>query len=380
VSANLPDAIGINAVFLEPRMGGVDVYVRSLMPELITLAPNARFTVYCGQGGYEHLKAEPWAAAVDLVMPPLFGRRGLKAIGELTVLGAIADRRVELLHSMALTGPVAMRGAHLVTLHDVTWLLRPPANHTERMWRLVVPTVARRADRVIAVSQAAANDVERYLRVPAARIDVTLEGYAASAVANPLDATAARARFGLGGGPLVLMVGTRKEHKNIPRMIEAMPEVIRRRPGTRLVLAGHPAPDEAALEALAERAGVRDGVVFLGFVDDAELEGLYSSAACFVLASTNEGFGLPVAEAMAHGVPVACSSAASLPEVAGDAGRYFDPYDVAEIARAIADILTDERLAHDLVAAGRRREAGLSWKATAEATLASYERAWHGRG
>ncbi|HUB76549.1 MAG TPA: glycosyltransferase, partial [Solirubrobacteraceae bacterium] len=243
----LPERIGINAVFLEPRMGGVDVYVRALIPELVTLAPNCRFTVYCGRRGYDHLRAEPWASDVDLRVPPLIGRRGLKALGELTVLGPLADRRVQLLHSTALTGPLLMRGATVVTLHDVTWLLEPPANPTERMWRLAVPSVARRADRVIAVSQAGALDVERRLGVPRERIDVTLEGHTRRAVADPLDGPAARRRFELGDRPVVLMVGTRKPHKNLPRLIEAMTAVCAARPGALLVLAGNPGAHDGDL-------------------------------------------------------------------------------------------------------------------------------------
>jgi alpha-1,3-rhamnosyl/mannosyltransferase len=124
---------------------------------------------------------------------------------------------------------------------------------------------------------------------------------------------------------------------------------------------------------------VEANVAFLPFVDAAELEGLYGAAACFVLPSTNEGFGLPVLEAMGRGVPVACSNVASLPEVAGDAALYFDPLDVSEIARAIVEILADRKLARRLIAAGHRQEARLTWAHTAESTLASYERAWQTR-
>jgi glycosyltransferase involved in cell wall biosynthesis len=94
-----------------------------------------------------------------------------------------------------------------------------------------------------------------------------------------------------------------------------------------------------------------------------------------VLPSLREGFGLPILEAMHHGVPVACSRTSALPEVAGDAARYFDPTDPNEIAAAILELLEDRSLADRLVAAGRQRIGRFTWKATAEATIASYERA-----
>ena len=95
-----------------------------------------------------------------------------------------------------------------------------------------------------------------------------------------------------------------------------------------------------------------------------------------MFASINEGFGIPILEAMRRGVPVACSRASALPEVAGDAARYFDPYDVKDIARALLELLADRELAARLVERGRERQARFTWEATARGTLESYARAW----
>jgi glycosyltransferase involved in cell wall biosynthesis len=377
----LPARIGINALFLEPHMGGLEAYVRELVGELISQAPGVRFTVYCNPAGEAHLQREDWASQARIVAPPLLGRRGLRALSELTVLGVIAGRDVDLLHSLGMTGPLRTRAVNIVTVADVTWLRRGPANPSERLWRLVVPAIARRADRVIAISQAGARDIEHFLRVPSERVDVTLLGHAIDPRTEPLPAKEVRRRFSLGEAPVVLMVGTRKPHKNLPRLIAAMPEVLRACPDAVLVLAGHPQRGyEEQLQAEVDRLGMRQHIVSLAFVEADELEGLYATATCFVLPSTNEGFGLPVLEAMARGVPVACSNVSSLPEAGGDGARYFDPYDVSDIARAIIEILSDEQLADHLIAAGRRQAASLTWGHTAERTLASYERAWRARG
>lgn len=375
----LPARVGINAVFLMPGMGGLDTYVQELVPELVRLAPTVRFSIFCSKAGAEHLRQLSWADEVEFVTHPMLGRRGLKAVGEMTVLGMLAGRRVDLLHSVGMTAPLRTRAVNVVMIADVIWMLGPPANATFRLWRLLVPPLARRADRIITISDAAAEQIELHLHVPRERIDVTLLGHAMHRARGQLPEDQLRDRFSLGEETIVLTVAARRPHKNLLRLIAAMPAVLAARPETMLVLCGAATPHDAELRAVARRLGVADHVAFLPFVDSVELEGLYAAAACFVLPSITEGFGLPLLEAMGRGVPVACSNISALPEVAGDAAHYFDPFDVSDIARAITEVLADPRLAERLVAAGRRRESSLTWERTAERTLESYERAWQSR-
>lgn len=375
----LPSRIGINAIFLLAGMGGLETYVRELVPELMRAAPRVRFSIFCSPEGERLLHETDWADSVELVAHPLFGVRGLKALSELTVLGALAGRRVELLHSVALTAPLHTRAVSVVTIADVTWMLGPPPDMTTRLWRLVVPPVARRADRVIAISQASADHVIEYLRVPPERIDITILADTPRQRVTPVPEAELRRRFALGGGAIVLTVGTRKPHKNLPRLLAAMPAVLAAHPDTTLVLAGNPTAHEQELREQVGHLGLTGHVAFLPFVDDAALEGLYAAAACFVLPSLNEGFGLPLLEAMARGRPIACSNVSAMPEVGGDAARYFDPTSVEEIAGALVELLGDRSLRAQLSERGRARAAELSWKATAEATLSSYARAWRGR-
>ncbi|HEX4114962.1 MAG TPA: glycosyltransferase family 1 protein [Solirubrobacteraceae bacterium] len=377
----LPRGIGINALFLEPRMGGLDTYVRALVPELVRLAPDVRFTVFCSPGGRSYLEDEGWHQQVELLTPPLIGRRGFKAVGELTLLGAIAGRRVELLHSVALTAPLRTSAVNVVTLADVTWLVAPdPADAgTIRIWRLLVPPVARRADRVIALSRAGVEHVVEYLHVPRERIDAIPLAAGTSARKVPTPEAELRARLGLGAGPVVLTVSAKRVHKNLIRLIRAMAFVVERHPNAVLVLPGNPTPHERELRGAAAELGLDANVVFPEYVSAEDLEGLYALAACFVFASINEGFGIPILEAMARGVPVACSNASSLPEVAGDAARYFDPYDVMDMGNALRELLDDRALAQRLIEQGRAREATFTWEATAQMTLESYERAWSAR-
>ncbi len=142
-----------------------------------------------------------------------------------------------------------------------------------------------------------------------------------------------------------------------------------------LVIPGYRTSHEDELRARADDLGLGGDVVFPPWVDAAQLEGLYALAACVVFPSLYEGFGLPVLEAMARGVAVACSDRSSLPEVAGDAALLFDPEDPRAIAGAMRRLLDDHALAERLAARGRERAAGFTWRRTAELTHAAYERA-----
>jgi glycosyltransferase involved in cell wall biosynthesis len=172
----------------------------------------------------------------------------------------------------------------------------------------------------------------------------------------------------------VLSPSAKRPHKNLPRLLRAVAAIpAERRPV--LVVPGYPTPHETELRELAGELGIVEQVRLPAWLSEVDLEGLYRAAACVVFPSLYEGFGLPVLEAMARGVPVACSSRSSLPEVAGDAALLFDPEDVDAIRSATERLLTDAELADGLRAAGRERAAGFTWERTAELTVASYRRA-----
>ena len=363
-------------------MGGIDNYVRAVVPELVRLAPGSRFVVYCNPRGASYLReAAAFGPAVRLRTHPLLGPPRMKALTELTVLGVMAGREVDLLHSVAMTAPIATRAVSVVMIHDVTWMVAPDPGDagTARLWRTVVPPVARRADRVLTGSRDAAAQLVEHLGLERDRIDVIpyAAGTGASASATP--AGELRERLDLGAGPVVLTVSAKRVNKNLVRLLEAMPAVLARFPAARLVLPGNPTPHERDLRSLASSLGIESSVVFLDYVDQADLEGLYGTASCFVFASISEGFGIPILEAMRRGVPVACANASALPEVAGDAALYFDPFRVEDIAGAVLELLSDQVLAAELREKGRARERLFTWEATAQRTLESYAHAWRER-
>jgi glycosyltransferase involved in cell wall biosynthesis len=380
--SSLPGHIGLNAVFLRPRMGGIEVMVKRLLPELARLAPNTRFSVFVGPQGVDALAGERWPDQIKLETHPLLGLPGGKAVSELTLLGWLAPRRgAELLYSIALTGPLRTRSVHVVNVADTTWISHPDPGemNTVRLWRTIVPPVVRRADRVIAISRAGRDDIVRFLRVPEERVDVVYTGPGLGSHAAATPAQELRERLGLGNGPVVLSVSAQKAHKNLMRLVEAMRRVASVHPAVRLVLPGNVTEHGRELLAAAGELGIADNVVLPGWVSDEDLEGLYALSSCFVVASLNEGFGLPVVEAMQRGLPVASSNAGSLPEAGGDAARYFDPVDVGAMAEAITALLDDGDLRERMRAAGREHAATFTWERSARETLDSFERAWHER-
>ena len=287
-----------------------------------------------------------------------------------------ARAKVDLLHSLASTAPAWGRFRRVVTVHDLIYARYPEAHSgiREKGMRVLVPLAARRADRVIADSQSTREDLIGLLGIPSERIDVVPLGVGTVRRETPLPEPAIRARFELGERPIVLSLSAKRPHKNLAALIGALARIpADERP--LLVLPGYPTWHERELRQSAAAAGVAGDVRFLGWVSGREMEGLWAAAAVFVFPSLYEGFGLPVLEAMARGVPVACSNASSLPEVAGEAALLFDPHDQAAIAGAIERLLRDPAEAERLRARGLQHARRFTWERTAQLTLESYARA-----
>jgi glycosyltransferase involved in cell wall biosynthesis len=230
---------------------------------------------------------------------------------------------------------------------------------------------------VITVSNAAAADIKQMLSIPGNRIDVVHQAGKPPGPATP--ERELRRRLRLGDARIVLCVSPRRPHKNTARLLAALGR-LGSNPAPVLVMPGKRTPFDADFDKEAARLGISDRVRCPGWVSDADLEGLYESATCFVYPSLIEGFGMPVVEAMERGLPVACSNAGPLPEVAGAAARYFDPLDEPEIAAAIVELIEDTKLREKLASAGRERARRFSWEQTARQTITCYERAWAGNG
>lgn len=357
-----PSRFGLDATWLRPgRLSGAERYAIELVSALARLAP-----------GEIVLFARP-----DLP-PPLstlaVERHETQLIGRLPLdqawlPWAAARARVDLLHTLASPTPVLWRGVSAMTVHDATPWLHPDATDAGTRWYVkpLFPQALSRADVIFTVSEAAKEDLVRAAGAPRDRILVTPNGV------DPRFFEA-RAREGP-RAPYLLAVGTLEPRKNLPVLLEALRILRREGRDLALVVAGRQAwTHSLPLGDLAPH------VRLAGTVPDDELAALYAGAACFVTPSLHEGFGLPLAEAMAAGVPAVASDIPALHEVGGETVRYADPHEPESFAAAIRRALDDREGSQLRAAAARGRARRFRWETTARATLAAYRRVLRARG
>ncbi|HEV7772178.1 MAG TPA: glycosyltransferase family 1 protein [Conexibacter sp.] len=370
--------VGIDLLFLVPgETGGRETYARELLTALRRVRPDLRLTAFLNR---ETAAAGSgfWSEQVNcaVVLPHVSARsRARWAAGELvSVSRAAAHASVDVLHGAGNFGSLHGPFARVLTLHDLLWrelpeLMAPPLRWATEA--LVVPA-ARRATRVVTGSEASRQAIVAQLGVPAERVVTT--PYGLGSLPEPGDAARGRAGLDLDRRPLALAVATDLPHKNLALLLDALagmpaPE----RP--MLAFVGH-GTDCGALRARARELGLEHDVRLLGGISSARLEDLYAAAALLVTPTRYEGFGLPVLEAMARGVPVACSDIPVLREVAGDeAAVWLDPGDAGTIAAAMRALLAGGADVERRRAAGRERAARFTWDATAQATAEVYEAA-----
>jgi glycosyltransferase involved in cell wall biosynthesis len=373
--------VGLNVLHLVPgETGGSELYARRLVGALALLPDGPPLTLFAAHEAMDSLAAEEWAGSVELVGLPVRARSRVRRVLAEQALLPRAVRRsgAALLHNLFTTAPALPSVPQVTTVLDVIYR-RFPETHG-RLYaagmRLLVPLATRRSRRVLTLSESSKADIVRLLHVPAAQVDVTPLGPGLEPRDDFVDEAELRRRLELGARPLLLTVSAKRPHKNLRRLIDA---VARLDDPPMLVLPGYETGFEPGQREHAQRALGEEGARFLGWVDDATLEGLYRAATALVLPSLAEGFGLSVLDALLRGVPVACSDTSSLPEVAGDAAVYFDPEDVEAIADALRRVLGDEKLRRLLRIAGPEQARQFTWERTARATVESYERALSNR-
>ncbi len=366
--------VALNAMFLAPGdSGGPETYLRELVRALRSEYPSLRMTLLTTGAGERVLAADGFGELAELrALPAEEYRRVRRQLAEQVLVQVHARRTgADLLHSLASTGPIRTpRLRSVVTLHDVTFMHTPTFGRVTT-WGMtqVVRRAANDADSLIAVSSAARDEICSTLGIDPSRFTVVPHGVGDVPRAEPAAEPQLRQRLGLpGGGRIVLCVAAVRPHKNQELLVRTLPRLP---DDVTLVLAGRHEPYADRVRDVASELGVADRLRLTGYLSDGELERLWSLADCAAFPTRAEGFGLPVLEAMARGVPVACSDIPVLREVGGDVPEYFDPSDPEAAAAAITAVLSDPGSG----ARGTERAGRFSWADAARGTMEAYERA-----
>ncbi|MFY9552922.1 MAG: glycosyltransferase family 1 protein [Thermoanaerobaculia bacterium] len=378
MSGQRPPRVGIDARKLTDF--GIGTYVRNLL-ESIARRPEARayrFRVYVRGQDREAVPALP--DNFEIVQEDSAGY----SISELTRFAwRLLRDRLDLFHATHYVIPPLARARAVVTIHDIIHVLYPQflPNRAALLYaRVMIRRALKRADRILTVSYNSKRDLVDYFGIAPARIEVVYNG-----VADRFRPEVARAerdrvagKYGL-PRPYLLFLGGEKPHKNVRNVLRAFAEARRQRALPHaLVLAGPMPNNRSRVEALISALDLDSRVLRPGVVPDEDLPGLFAGADAFLYPTLYEGFGLPVIEAMACGVPVLTSSTSALQEIAGGYAYLVDPMDVDAIARGIVDLATDPKRRLEFADLGKRRARDFSWDRAAEETLRIYAEALSG--
>ncbi|MCA0272914.1 MAG: glycosyltransferase family 4 protein [Proteobacteria bacterium] len=371
---------------------GFGRFTRSLVAALAARGTGFRYTLLC-----DRAPERPVPAGVDVVIAgagkgmadAASGAAARRGADMLTMSRAAAALKAELFFFPASYSfyPIPSLVPKLVCIHDTIPERFPdlifPTGRNFRLWQAKTWVAKFQARRILTVSEASANDIARMLRIPRRRIDVTTEGAEPvfRPITDPATRAAARARHGIAEGDRVLTyIGGFNRHKNVASLIAAMPAILERVPGARLVIIGRTTGArfwdniEELQETARTDARASGRIGFAGELDDEEMATLLSLSDALVMPSLWEGFGLPALEAMSSGTPVLASDRGSLPEVVGDGGLYFDPADKDALAAEAIRLLTEPGLAADLKARALARARTFGWDKAAALTEASFRR------
>lgn len=362
-------------VALDFRMAnhtGIGTYLRSLLPHLPAVDPDL-----------ELLLLVPDDVAAPSPLPPRVERArwedapAVYSREEQWAFAGLEQRfRFDLLHVPHFQAPVLAGPPMVVTIHDLVFLRFPeecPSYAHHLYARTMMPLVARRARRLLAVSETVARDVVERLGVPRHKVLAARSG-APPIAPVPEDAAKVRANLGITGRYL-LSVGMQRPRKNLVRLVEAFQQAGLAEQEVQLVLAGPTDPRGAEVGVAIRRHGLVGTVLQTGFVEQEDLAALYDGAEGLVNPALYEGFGFSPLEAWGYGLPVAASTGGALPEVCGDAAESFAPEDVAGMASALKVLIEPGERRNELIRAGKDRREQLTWSLAAEQTARAYREA-----
>jgi glycosyltransferase involved in cell wall biosynthesis len=358
-----PLRIGVNALYLIPGcLGGTEIYLRGLLDALGEIDQQNRYYVFTNRETGPDLvpklpNFEACPQAVRAVSRPA------RILWEQTLLPLAAGRLgLDVMLNPGYTAPLFCPCPQVTVFHDMQHKVHPEYFRWFDLpfWNFFLFWSAQVSRLLLAISDSTAADLHRFYRLPEGKVRVVPLGV------DPVFYEVGRRRK---PEPFLLAASTLHPHKNLDGLLLAFAGFRKVHPEFRLIACGIRGFFTGPLEALRVSLGLQEAVAFPGWIPREDLYDLYARAWAFVYPSKFEGFGLPVPEAMAAGVPTACSDIEPLAGIAGDAALLFDPQDPEAMIRALLRIVEDGDLRARLAEAGPRRAAMFSWRATAQLTL-----------
>lgn len=365
--------IGINALYLLPgKVGGSETYIRSLVQSLLEIDRNNTYIIFINK---ESIGIFPGSEPrVKIIICPIEAtNRPVRILWEQFILPfQVWRHKVDVLLSAGMTSPFFCPVTSVLVIYDLQHINQP--QNFPRLYLFFLKTIlylsAKTADGIITISEHVKGDIIQYYKIGQERI---LVGYLAvdQDLFFPIgseDIELIRTKYEL-PEHYILYAAALLPHKNHERLLQAFKEIHDNMPGMTLVLTGAWETGYDKTMSMISASSLQNSVIMLGWLPFEDIPAIYRGAEIFVYPTLHEGFGLPILEAMASGVPVVCSRIKPLTEVAGDAAFFVDPYDHSDIAKGILSICRDMTLRMTLIEKGRLRAKEFTWQRTALNTL-----------
>lgn len=361
--------IGIDCRFYSLH-NGIGRYIAELLVELAKQDQDNQYILFFNEDGLkEYQKYQKTTANQEAVLT----NAAYYSLSEQTkFLKELNKAKLDLVHFTNFNAPLLYRGKSIVTIHDLT-LHFYPGNKLNKPWHrlgyhLIFRRSINRAEKIITVSDYTASDLHKVYPKTASKTQTIHLG-----VNNDFQKQNYPTPAGVQNQNYLLYAGNWREHKNIANLIRAF-SILKEQYNYsgNLVLTGKPRQDHSDIPGLVKELSLTDQIIFLGYIDHAELPNLFHHASAYILPSFYEGFGLPALEAMQTETPVICSETTCLPEVCGNAAIYFDPHSPENMAAQINKALTKPELRQQLIEAGKEQLQKFSYQITATRTLKLY--------
>lgn len=357
--------IGINLLPIRRDLTGVGVYAYNIIPELGKIDDENQYILFSNKENFDIFKIEKKNFRT-VVLPFNAENVIVRIFWEQFILPFLLKKnRVDILFSPSTVMPIFSTCKNVICIHDlIPFHIYDKFTKVRSFYvRLMIKLSARRADKIFTVSKNSKKEIEQICSIESSKIAITYNGVNKSIFETNITEWKSFRKQKEIPDKYLLYVGTLEPGKNLVKLIRAF-KLVKKNYGIdhKLIIAGKKGWKYFEIFREANLLNVNDFIIFTDYVPKNILGELYRNAELFIFPSLYEGFGLPVLEAMAFGVPVIVSDVSALPEVVGKAGELCDPFNEKDIAEKIIKILMDQQLRNKMIAAGKKQASQFDWK------------------